>query len=400
MSWTDAKRAELSAALAALDDRGLRRSLREVSSQQAARFVLQGREVVNFSSNNYLGLASSAALAQAGAEAGKRWGSSSGGSRLIVGNSSLHERLERELAELHGSGGALLFNSGYHANVGVISAIMGRGDTVFSDELNHASIIDGCRLSRANVVVYGHADMAGLEARLRDHSGDGRRLVVSDSVFSMDGDQAPLAELVALADKYEAWLMLDEAHAVGVLGPGGSGLASQLGLADRVDVRIGTLGKAVGSFGGYAVGSVELRELLLQRARSFVFTTALPASVVAASLAGVQQMRGDEGDSRRHALARNTQQLAAGLARLGLRGTASVESAIFPVLVGDASATMKACEGLLELGLYCQGIRPPTVPRGTSRLRVAVMATHSADDIEQLLAGLETMIAQGLLPAQ
>jgi len=401
MSRNDPKGECLAAELQQLEDAGLRRSLRVRSTAQSARVTLDGREVVNFSSNNYLGLADHPALATASSKAATDWGTGAGASRLIVGNGLLHERLEQELAEFHAAESALLFNSGYHANVGVVSGLLGRGDVVFSDELNHASLIDGCRLSRAHVVVYPHADTDRLRALLAqdrlDNPSRRRRLIVSDSVFSMDGDLAPVAELVELAQAEDCWLMLDEAHALGVLGETGAGVAEALGLSDEVDIVVGTLGKAVGSFGGYVVCASAVRQLLLQRARSFVFTTALPAAVVEASRAGLAALRGSAGAEWRGQLRANIDLFRRGLVDMGLLQPGAGQSAVFPVVIGDPVRAMQASEALLELGMYAQGIRPPTVPAGSARLRVALMATHTAADIEDLLSGLAALRARGLV---
>jgi len=389
--------AELQQELDGIVAAGLQRRLRERTSAPGPRVHLGGREVINVSSNDYLGYASDERLRRAAANAAVESGTGSAGSRLIIGNASVHEQLERELAIFHRAEAAVLFNSGYHANVGVVSAVVGSGDVVFSDALNHASIIDGCRMSRAEVVVCPHRDYSALAGLIAQHgAGARRRLVVTDAVFSMDGDRAALDELAQLCTATESWLMVDEAHALGVVGPHGAGLSSELGCADGVDVRIGTLGKAVGSFGGYAVGSSALGELLLHRARSFVFTTALPPAVIAASACGLGLMAGADGDDRRVRLWQSIRRFAAGLRRLGLEAV-DESSAIFPIVIGDARKTMGACEALLELGVYAQGIRPPTVPCGTSRLRIALMATHTSNDIDAVLAALGELRRQDLL---
>lgn len=368
--------------LAALEAAGLTRTLRRVTSPPGSVIELDGRRVVSFSSNDYLGLASHQALGAAAAAAAAAWGGGAGASRLIAGNLELHAKLEAALAAFHGAEAALLFNSGYHANVGVVSALAGPEDLIVSDELNHASLIDGCRLSRARVAVYRHADADHAASLLAGAAR--RRFLVTESVFSMDGDQAPLANLAAACDRAGAALVVDEAHAVGAMGPGGRGIAADLALTPAV--LIGTLGKAFGSFGGYVAGSRLLRDWLLNRARSFVFTTALPPAVVAASSAAVDLVSGADGEARRAALALRSRQIAAGLASLGLGGRS--KSAIHPVVIGDERAAMAASEALLAGGHYVQGIRPPTVPRGTSRLRIAVSSGHGADQVEGLLAAL------------
>jgi 8-amino-7-oxononanoate synthase len=361
------------AELAAIDAAGLRRRMRPVDGPQRAEVLVDGRRAANFSSNNYLGLADDPLLTRAATAAMSDAGFGSGASRLIVGNLAAHRALEARLAAWKRSESALLFNSGYQANVGLVSALAGPEDVVFSDELNHASLIDGCRLSRARVVVYRHADAADLARLLGEHRGR-RRLIVTDSVFSMDGDRAPLADLVALAQSNDALLAVDEAHAVGVLGDRGAGLAE----GHAVDLQMGTLGKALGGFGAYVAASAPLVELLTNRARSFVFTTALPVPVAAAALAAIDWVGGDEGAARRARLAENARRFHAGLRERGF-AVPPEPSYIVPLRVrdGDPRRAMEAADALLARGVYAQGIRPPTVPPGTARVRFALMATHT-----------------------
>ncbi|HLN85039.1 MAG TPA: 8-amino-7-oxononanoate synthase, partial [Candidatus Limnocylindrales bacterium] len=259
-----------------LKDDGLYRRLRRVEGAQDATLILDGRDVINFSSNNYLGIANHPALAAAAREAIDRYGCGSGASRLISGNMTLHEELEAKLAEFKGTEAALVFNSGFQANTGILSTLVGEGDVIFSDALNHASIIDGCRLSRAKTEVYRHCDLGQLEQQLKWAPSGARKLIVTETVFSMDGDEAPLAGIVELAEKYNAMVMVDEAHATGIFGANGAGVVAQLKLGERVLVQMGTLGKALGGFGAYVAGSRALRDLLINRCRSFIFTTALP----------------------------------------------------------------------------------------------------------------------------
>jgi 8-amino-7-oxononanoate synthase len=381
--------------LAELDARGQRRRLRVAASPPGRLVQLDGRAVLNFSSNNYLGLADHPVLAHASSDATERTGTGAGASRLILGTQDLHVGLEQALAAWHDQPAALLFNSGYHANVGVLQALAREGDVVFSDALNHASIIDGCRLGRARVVVYPHCDLEALAALLARHHGR-RRLVVTDSVFSMDGDRAPLPALAALCRANDAVLMIDEAHAAGVLGPGGRGLAAEAGVVP--DIHVGTLSKALGSFGAYVAGEQALIDLLLHRARSFVFTTALPPGVVAASQAAVHLVQSEHGQQLRDRLAAHVARFRQGLAERGLLPAGAGTTPIFPVLVGDERQTMACTQHLLEQGIYAQGIRPPTVPRGTSRLRFALMATHEPGDLERALAALDDLARAGLLP--
>ncbi len=369
--------------------------MRAIDGAQDRVVVVDGREVVNFSSNNYLGLANHPALRDAASSAVVD-GAGAGASRLIVGNLRGHRDLEASLARWYGSGvSALAFNSGYQANIGVLQALAGRGDEIFSDDLNHASVIDGCRLSRAAVTVYRHRDLDQLAAKLKA-SRARRRVIASDAVFSMDGDRAPVARLAELAHQFDALLVLDEAHSVGAIGPGGRGVAAELGVVPHVVV--GTLGKAFGSFGAFALADERVIRLLINRARSFVFTTALPPTVVAASQAAVELSGGPTGDALRRGLTCNIARLGAGLRRIGMTDQGSENTAIFPIVVGDDALAMECAAWLLDRGLYAQGIRPPTVPEGTARLRVAVMANHTDDDIDRLLGALGELVAQGKVP--
>lgn len=368
--------------LHALRKTSLYRHLRAVAGEQDTILTVDGREVLNLCSNNYLGLANHPALRQAAKEAIDRYGCGSGASRLISGNMTLHEALESKIAELKGTEAALVFNSGFQANTGVIPVLVGEGDAIFSDALNHASIIDGCRLARAKIFVYGHCDMDQLERGLKSSPPDGRKLIVTESLFSMDGDEAPLADIVSLAEAHGAMVMVDEAHATGVYEPNGAGLVAKLGLGDRVLVQMGTLGKALGGFGAYVAGSHALRELLINRCRSFIFTTSLPPAVMAMAIAAIDLIKREP--ERRQALRDSCQFLHAGLATLGYSlGTS--RSQILPLMIGDATRCMRLSEELLQRGIFAQGIRPPTVPPGTSRLRITLMATHRREQIDQVL---------------
>ena len=365
-----------------LRDKGLYRSLRRVEGDQGSTLLIDDREVINFSSNNYLGLANHPALRAAAKEAIDRYGCGSGASRLISGNMTLHEELEDKIAELKGTEGALVFNSGFQANTGVIPVLVGKGDVILSDALNHASIIDGCRLSRSEVVVYGHCNMDQLELALKQAPVRGRKLIVTESLFSMDGDEAPLADIVSLAEKYGATVMVDEAHATGVYEPNGAGLVAKLGLGDRILIQMGTLGKALGGFGAYIAGTKALRELLINRCRSFIFTTSLPPAVMAISIAALDLVKKEP--QRRQELRENSEQLRAGLKALGFI-LGDSRSQILPLMVGDATRCMQLSELLLENRVFAQGIRPPTVPVDTSRLRITLMATHTPEQINQAL---------------
>jgi 8-amino-7-oxononanoate synthase len=365
-----------------LKEAELYRKLRRVEGDQGPTLLLDGREVVNFSSNNYLGLANHPVLAEAAKAAIDRYGCGSGASRLISGNMTLHEELERKIAELKGTEAALVFNSGFQANTGILSTLVGEGDVIFSDALNHASIIDGCRLSRAKIFVYGHCDLGQLEQKLKMAPHGGRRLIVTESLFSMDGDEAPLVDIVGLAERYGAMVMVDEAHATGVYEPNGAGLIGKLGLGEGVFVQMGTLGKALGGFGAYVAGSKALRDLLINRCRSFIFTTALPPAVMAMGIAAIDLVKKEP--QRRLALSDNCERLRIGLSGLGY-SLGSGRRQILPLIVGNARRCMKLSQRLLDRGVFAQGIRPPTVPPGTSRLRITLMATHTEEQIEQAL---------------
>lgn len=371
--------------LDALGRAGRRRTLRQTSGAPGAWIELDGRRVLNVSSNDYLGLAADGRLAEA-ARAALDEGTGSTASRLIVGNRAQHELLESELAAFHGTESARLFNSGFQGNVGLLAALAGPGDLILSDRLNHASLIDGCRLSRARVLIYEHAEAdAVAELLRRERAGSRRCFIVTDGVFSMDGDLAPVGALRELADRFDAALVVDEAHAVGVLG-GGRGVCAAAGVVP--DVLSATLGKAFGAFGAYVAGARALGEFLLNRARSFVFSTALPASVVASARAGLAVASGPDGEWLRARLAQRRDELARGLRELGLLAEAAGGSPIFPLLVGGDREAVECCEKLLERQVFAQAIRPPTVPEGTARLRIALRADLEASDVEHLLAAI------------
>jgi len=368
--------------LQAIKQGSLYRRLRRVENEQGPTLIVDGCEVINFSSNNYLGIANHPALAEAAKKAIDRYGCGSGASRLISGNMTLHEELETKLASFKDTEAALVLNSGFQANVGILSTLAGEGDAIFSDALNHASIIDGCRLSRAKTVVYAHADLDQLEDGLKRMSAPRRKLIVTESIFSMDGDEAPLKGIVDLAEKYNAMVMVDEAHATGIFGANGAGVVAKLGLGGRVAVQMGTLGKALGGFGAYVAGSLALRELLINRCRSFIFTTSLPPAIMAMALAAIDLV--EHEPERREALWNNCRMLQAGLRELGF-SLGSGESPILPLVIGDAGKCMQFSERLLEKGIFAQGIRPPTVPPGTSRLRITLMATHTRAQIDRAI---------------
>ena len=369
-------------------DRGLYRRLRCVSGPQGPRVLLDGRPVLLLCSNNYLGLADHPRVREAAAEAAMRYGAGSGASRLISGNMTIHRRLEEALAAFKGAEACLLFGSGYLANSGVVSAIAREGDVVFSDALNHASIIDGCRLSRAETFVYDHCDVGHLEWGLRQAEGRGA-LIVTDGVFSMDGDVAPLRDIVDLAQRYDARVMVDEAHGTGCVGPGGRGLVAELGLEDEVDVIVGTLGKALGSYGAYVLCGEAMAKLLINTARTLIFSTALPPPSVAAAIAALELLR--EQPRRVEKLQRNSRVLREALAESGIT-VPDGQSPIVPLIVGEADAAVAASDRALEHGIFAPAIRPPTVPAGTSRLRLAVMASHTKTELREAAAVLAASI--------
>ncbi len=411
---------EIAERLAELERLGLARHLRTVDGPQGGRIVLDGREVLLLCSNNYLGLAHHPSVREAAARAARELGAGAGASRLVSGTMTIHRQLELALSDFEGAKECLLFGSGYLANLGAIGALAGPGDVVFSDALNHASIVDGCRASRAEVVVYRHRDVEHLESCLRKDAGrdrqvaargarnrrgravapDGgrRRLIVTDSVFSMDGDVAPLQEIARLARDYEARLLVDEAHAIGTFGERGAGVVTDAGLQDEVDVRIGTLSKALGAYGAYVCASAELVRFLVNRARPLIFSTALPPPSVAAASAALRVLR--EQPELLVRLRTAARALRNGLADAGFaveRG----DMHIVPLVVGGAAETVRLCEAALERGVFAQAIRPPTVPDGSSRLRLAAMATHTPAELRAAARVLaQAARAAGMDPTQ
>jgi 8-amino-7-oxononanoate synthase len=369
---------------------GLHRRLRLIEGPQGPRVTLDGAEVLLLCSNNYLGLADHPRVRQAAADAAERFGAGAGASRLISGNMSIHERLERRLADFAGYESALLFGSGYLANLGTVAALTGRGQVVFSDELNHASLIDGCRISRAERFVYRHCDLEHLAWGLRKAAGRGS-LIVTDAIFSMDGDVAPVARLFELARRHGCKLLVDEAHAIGSLGPGGRGAVAEAGLEGEVDLVVGTLGKTLGSYGAYVCASAQVAELLTNIARPFIFSTALPPPAVGAAMAALAMLEGQPGMVERLRL--NGDTLRKALAENGLDAGPS-RTQIVPIVVGDAQTSMALCERALEGRVFAQAIRPPTVPDGTSRLRLSVMANHGANDLRAAARVIASAAAQ------
>lgn len=340
----------------------------------------EGKEYLLLASNNYLGLTHSTRVKEATIAAVQQYGTGSGGARLTTGSHPLYAQLERELAKFKGTEAALIFNTGYMANVGIISAMVNQGDVIFSDELNHASIIDGCRLSKGQTVVYRHADMKHLAALLEQTPCSGRRFIVTDGVFSMDGDIAPLPEIVCLGEQYEALIMVDDAHAVGVIGEGGRGTVDYFGLHGRVQIQMGTLSKSLAAEGGYVAGSQELIDYLINKARSFIFSTALGPGTIGAAYAALEELQ--TNPQLVTILLNNAKYMRTTLLRAGLEVAGTI-TPILPIMVGQAGLTVKMAEQLKENGLIVSAIRPPTVTPGASRLRLTVSAAHELVDLEK-----------------
>ena len=374
---------------AALEQAGLRRHLRTVMSAPTGTVNLDGRDVVLLGSNNYLGLSTHPQVIAAAIEATRTFGTGASGSRLISGNSELYTTLEANLAKTKNTEAALVFSSGYAANTSIIPVLAGEDDLILSDALNHASIIDGCRLSRATKKVYRHCDIAHLKALLSESTAFRRRLIVTDGVFSMDGDIAPLPNIYEVATQYEAMLLVDDAHGFGVLGEDGSGTVAHFELEGTDIIRMGTLSKAVGALGGYIAGSRGLVELLINKARGFIFTTGLPPATLAAANAALDVIR--SSPELRQRLFSHAKYLKAALTDLGYILLPS-ETQILPVVLGSPQRATSIADALLAEGVFAPAIRPPAVPPDTSRLRLTVMATHTGAEIQQAIAGFAAVI--------
>ncbi|MCC6731298.1 MAG: glycine C-acetyltransferase [Chthonomonadales bacterium] len=389
-TWLDERLAELK-------EQHLYKPLVEVQSPQGGRITVDGRRVVNLSSNNYLGLANHPKLKEAAIRAVRDWGAGAGAVRTIVGTMSLHEELERRLAGFKHVEAAIVFQSGFTANAGAIPAVVTRDDAIISDELNHASIIDGCRLTGLPAQqrpVYKHRDMASLEEVLKAVQGYRKRLIITDGVFSMDGDIAPLPDIAALAERYDAAVMVDDAHGSGVLG-GGRGTAYHFGVHSRIDIQLGTLSKAVGAMGGYIAGSARLINWLTQRARPFLFSTAHPPAVVAAAIAAIDLMESDPSLTER--LWENTRYWQSGLRAMGL-DLGPTETPITPIMVGDEGKALELQRGLFEEGVLALAIVFPTVARGKSRVRTMPNASHDRAELDEALEAVRRVGARlGLL---
>jgi 8-amino-7-oxononanoate synthase len=366
----------------------LYRTRLNVASGCSSTLSVEGRSLINFCSNDYLGLASHPDISLALKQAADLYGTGSGASHLVSGHSVVHQKLEEQLAEYTGRPRTLLFSTGYMANMGAINALVGRRDLVLQDQLNHASLLDGGRLSQADFKRYKHVDMASLEQRLEQSSAT-RKLVVSDGVFSMDGNLAPLSEISTLAEKHNAWLMVDDAHGVGVLGPQGGGLVEQLGMnLKQVPVLVGTLGKSFGTFGAFVAGSEALIETLIQFSRSYIYTTALPPAVAAATLASLKIVRQESW--RRDKLVQLVTRFRRGAEQIGLQLGGS-NTPIQPVLINNDAKVMQVGQSLRDAGFLVGAIRPPTVPVGTGRLRITFSADHSEEQVDQLVAALDSL---------
>jgi 8-amino-7-oxononanoate synthase len=374
---------------AALEQAGLRRHLRHVMSAPTGTINLDGHDVVLLGSNNYLGLSTHPKVIAAAVEATQTFGTGASGSRLISGNSELYATLENNLAKAKGTEAALVFSSGYLANTGVIPLLAGEGDLILSDALNHASIIDGCRLSRATKKVYQHCDVEHLKTLLSESTTFRRRLIVTDGVFSMDGDIAPLPDIYDLAAEHDAMVLVDDAHGFGVLGKNGSGTVAYFGLEGENIIQMGTLSKAIGALGGYIAGSRALIELLVNRARGFIFTTGLPPATLAAANTALDLIQSTP--ELRQRLFSHAKCLKTALIGLGYTLLPS-ETQILPVILGSPQRATSVAEALMAEGVFAPAIRPPAVPTGTSRLRLTVMATHTEAEIQQAIAGFAAVL--------
>ena len=387
---------DVEAALEAAREAGLLRSLREVETATGPHIRVDGREVLLLCSNDYLGLAGDERVRRAAAEAAEVWGAGAGASRLVSGNLSPHLRLEQDLAEFKRTESCVLFGSGFLANMGVVASLAPAGGVLFSDELNHASLVDGCRLAASETVIYPHADIDAL-ARGLEEKGERPATIVTDSVFSMDGDLAPLEAIVDLAEQHGARVVVDEAHATGTIGPGGRGLIAELGLEDHVDVTVGTLSKALGSYGAYACCSEVMALYLINSARPLIYSTALPPTAVAAATESLRILLEQENspDSRSGVVATLRSRARFFRQALSAEGfdVEASEIPIVPLVIGDPARTMAVCEAALEHGVFAQAIRPPTVPDGTSRLRLTVMATHTEEDLRSAAAILAAAVS-------
>ena len=382
--------------LAEIRQNDLYRKIRRIDSAQGTEIQIEGRIVLNFSSNDYLGLANHAALKAAAIQAVEKYGAGAGASRLICGSLRPHDELEEALAEFKGTEAALTFATGYAAAMGAICSLVGKDDVIIIDKLVHACIVDAAKLSGAKLRVFAHNDPNDLEnilqwnaskSRITDHAS--RTLIVTESIFSMDGDHAPLREIVELKDRYGAWLMVDEAHATGLYAPNRRGLAEELGVSDQIEIQMGTLGKAMGASGGYICGSRKLIDYLVNRARTFIFSTAPVPAAAAAATAGIQLVTSNEGEARRSILWQHVSEL-----KLKLKiQTSKCPAAIIPLLVGEEAKAMEVAAAFLKKNIFIPAVRYPSVARGKARLRLTLSAAHTPDQIECLASVLQPLVA-------
>ena len=387
---------ELHRRLASINEAGLLRELRRVDSTQGPHIEIGGRTLLNFSSNDYLGLANHPALKEAAIKAVEKFGAGAGASRLICGSLAPFHELEETLAAFKGTEAALSFSTGYAAAVGTITALLGKDDIVIVDKLVHASIVDAAKLSSAKLRVFDHNDLSDLEEILRWADAQSRHpspvtrhvLIVTESIFSMDGDAAPLAEIVAMKEKYGAWLMVDEAHATGLYGANRRGLAEALGVSARIEIQMGTLGKALGASGGYICGSRALIDYLVNRARSFIFSTAPVPAAAAAATAGIKLVQTNEGQTRNETLWTRVAEFQSAIGN----PQSAIPSAIIPLIIGEESAAVAASATLREQGLFVPAIRYPTVARGAARLRITLTTAHTAQDVSKLAQALSQIV--------
>ncbi|MED5578896.1 MAG: 8-amino-7-oxononanoate synthase [Nitrospinota bacterium] len=386
--WSDF----ISKTVSSLKENQLLRSLRTVNGCQSPIMKFNGKKIIMMSSNNYLGLADHPEVIRAASLAATKYGSSSSASPLLSGFMEIHESLCKLISSWKEKEKTILFGSGFLANIGIITSLVGKGDVIFSDELNHASIIEGCRLSAAQVKIFPHNNLSILSKLLKQTSKKKKRLIVVDGVFSMDGDLAPLDEITSLAQKYNALLIVDEAHATGILGTKGRGAASLFKVEDEVDISMGTLGKSLASYGAFVSSESDVIDYLTNKARTFIYSTSIPPSAVASALKSVRLVQGKEGGKRRKKLLNLCHYLSSGLEKIGFsvnEEQSCRDVPIFPLIIGDTEKTSQLSNFLMKAGIFSLAIRPPTVPEGTSRIRISLMATHKKEHIDSLLDALE-----------
>ncbi len=370
--------------------KNLHRKLIEIESSMSPEISIGKKKYIQFASNNYLGMTTKRQVIRRSSKILEKYGTGTGGSRLVTGTSDLHNKLERKIAKFKKTQDAIIFSSGYLANIGVISSIARKGDLIFSDELNHASLIDGARMSKANIIIYRHCDMTHLEDELKKIKPNVRKIIITDSVFSMDGDIAPLDEIVSLSKRYNCISMIDEAHATGVLGKDGSGASEMFGVQKNIDICMGTLSKAVGSVGGYVAGSKVFIDFLKNRARSFIFDTSLPASNLMTSIVAIENIQ--KSKKLREKLFFNINSITNFLKENNFEYVSS-GTPIIPIIFGSEIKTLKISKFLFDNGIYIPAVRPPSVPKGSSRIRITLMSNHTLKHINKLKALLKKLKA-------